>query len=575
MQHPVDEHRRIAMVAGYFGADNFGDEFLLRTITRRIAAIAPDVELVIAAHDGPRVHATTGLAAFSRSDADLRAHWVARASALVIGPGGLWNDYGLAAERGVSGLTRGSQRSLAHAMQIVVESAARGIPVRGFGLGVGPLRLPDAGDLVRLAGRLIEHTSVRDTESLDILTALGFPREGVEQAPDLGYAARLPERSGDRDRLVIVLRDWDGFAPSVALVRAAVRAARRLDVPVIALAAQPRDLPVVEAFARKVEEWYPVEVMAPALDGFVQALGRARVLVSMRLHAALVAHRMGTPVVGLAYDPKLNHHFSELGVPQLCLPLSAGEDQILGAIEGAAVRDSLETIDQRLQVLERSATAHLDKIARWIRDIPLTPARPNIELLPHRVQEPLAVMKAGGRNVLTPNLAPRIRALSEDGGRVIGIDASAPNAGDEAYLEHAFPSGGRGWRVGIRMSSSYREDELLAGRMAHFVSVGGRDVVTVDVARWTETSELWMRLPPRDTPFALRVGVRALRDCEEWNWGLAGMLAVHSLVLVEDEVTEAEWACSIPHSRVRVLPLSEKQESKWIDRMKRKKKYTQ
>lgn len=44
-------------------------------------------------------------------------------------------------------------------------------------------------------------------------------------------------------------------------------------------------------------------------------------VVSMRYHGLLIATRMGIPCIGFNYHPKIISLFSEMGLPELCLPL--------------------------------------------------------------------------------------------------------------------------------------------------------------------------------------------------------------------------------------------------------------
>lgn len=57
----------------------------------------------------------------------------------------------------------------------------------------------------------------------------------------------------------------------------------------------------------------------------LNALLQAEVCVAMRFHAILMSTRLGIPVIGLGFHPKIQAFFAEHGMPELCVPLDDPE----------------------------------------------------------------------------------------------------------------------------------------------------------------------------------------------------------------------------------------------------------
>jgi polysaccharide pyruvyl transferase WcaK-like protein len=102
------------------------------------------------------------------------------------------------------------------------------------------------------------------------------------------------------------------------------------------------------------------------------ALGAADAVLSMRLHASLLAHRLGTPAVGLAYDPKVHEHYRELELAERSLPLSAGADEIAAAVAGALALEGTigPEVTARVSALEARAQEALERLARALDQAP-------------------------------------------------------------------------------------------------------------------------------------------------------------------------------------------------------------
>jgi polysaccharide pyruvyl transferase WcaK-like protein len=119
-------------------------------------------------------------------------------------------------------------------------------------------------------------------------------------------------------------------------------------------------------------------IVVPAdspVEEITGALAACDMLVSMRLHACLISHRLGVPAVGLEYDPKVRRHFEELGIGERSLPLHAPAGDIRAALDAVLAMGGFlhHATRERVAALEARAEAALDALARRLAAAPPMP----------------------------------------------------------------------------------------------------------------------------------------------------------------------------------------------------------
>jgi polysaccharide pyruvyl transferase WcaK-like protein len=315
-------------VAAWVSSPNAGDELVHAGLRRHLA------DLGVQAH----------LAARPRLVADCATRSV---DGLVLGGGGLLQD----------------ETSAANVPFHLVPVLAARVPAVGVGLGAGPLTTRLARTLVTSAIHRLVDIAVRDIASADLLADLGIRRPIV--AADLAFSLPRP-RVEVEDVLVAALRPWSGrrHRLPVALRRGATavdpafadRAAAALDaacsrtglrLELVALD-PPKDEPLARAVADRVRA--PVDVVVPEPLEVPAAVGRGRVVVAMRYHAAVGAALAGRPAVLLGYSPKLTGLAADLDARVLGWDLA--EPDLLAAATADALARPPELVESRLAELQ-------------------------------------------------------------------------------------------------------------------------------------------------------------------------------------------------------------------------------
>lgn len=563
---------RTFLVSGYYGAQNRGDDILLEAVTQGIEARLPDANIVVAARHKTNVELEHGLQAFDRADHLIADYWASRASAVVLGPGGLWDDYSINRAGGAAGIVTGALVSPAHLAQLPVLTVAHGGDFHVFGIGVGPLSSEPARSAVRLSGQLASSVVVRDATSRELLEEL--PRFGcdVEQAPDIVYAATLPEADGahleprPRPYIAVNVRPW--FADvGLAQIRAAVvdlALDRGLDI--VGVPMQPRDeQAIIELFDGLPEgiDFSLVRCEAP-FGEFTGVLADAAAVVAMRLHTSLIAHRLGTPTVGLAYDPKVREHFVEVNRADSVLGLPVDREKLGHALREALTDGSFGSDSTaKIRQLESDAGAAVAALAERLGAAPAREvAGGTIHQQKQEPVEPPFGWKVGevvdvGSGVLSSgNLHDSSRtveygsALNRSGLR-LNLTDSAPQKGDYLSWRLAVPAReGEGVRVEVVIRNVYREASSRRGRIAYEVVVDGTPVLRHDVAAWKPSNSIWIAKRPEGRELVVDVRLVALRDCEDWSWGPAAQVVIEGVRARPWPGSNLTWGASSPAVQV-------------------------
>lgn len=396
------------LLAGSYGQGNLGDEAICDAMVAGIRRRLPDARLTVVSGDVDDVRARLQVATVPWSEWALIAEEVVAADLVVEGGGGLFFDWdGFDPAR----VLEDAAPDLAHYLGFPALAALLGRPFALAAVGVGPLRLPLARDAVAAAAGVASPVTVRDTASAALLAELGADPELVEVTADPAFTLvpapaprvdaildlpRLRHRAGPL--VAVVLRPWPhggGWEPAV--VASCARFATRTGATLLLV---PFHRGMDEAPLRALQAAMPSGtcVLLPAGHSGAEVagvLGRCELVVAMRLHGVILAAVGGTPVVGLAYDPKVAAALASLGQPDLAVGLDelgrldealdrawARRETLRGELASAARR-----LGSRAEVTFERVLGRLESPARTVTPAALaTLVRPAVDGLLRRAR---------------------------------------------------------------------------------------------------------------------------------------------------------------------------------------------
>lgn len=352
------------LLSGYYGFGNFGDEAILRIIVDELRARRPADTLTVLSADPVRTASTFGVAAVPRMSASAVGEAI-RASDLVISGGG--------------GLLQNatSLRSLLYYTGVIRSAARAGRKTAIFAQGIGPLDFIGKHIVKGTCGD-VGLAIVRDAQSAALLQPL-VPRVHVEIGADPVFLASADAPQAARDALAREgITDASGDIVTVVvrksplLPRIAVALAAGIDRIVQKTGAHAVFVPLqrpddVEASIDVIRRCKS----APTLIGggydlatMTALVRRSAAIVSMRLHALILAARLGVPLLAIPYDPKVSGLLDELTYPLPALDRGTPGPPLFDRLWDA--RASLaEHLTRAVEPLARRAATSFDRLAAF------------------------------------------------------------------------------------------------------------------------------------------------------------------------------------------------------------------
>ena len=582
----VDGRPRNIIISGYFGARNRGDDILLEALSRRLKENIPAANVIAASVNQLVVERDQGIQAFKRTDPWASDRYASEATGLILGPGGLWHDYTIQAAGGVAGIFTGATMSPSHMAQLPLMVKAHGGEFHVHGMGVGPLSDNAAKAAIRLTGSLAKSITVRDAESANLLSDIDSEWSAKPVvSPDIAYTLPLPEGLADLadeptvddDKyLVVNVRPFKDDLESLESIRDAVfEFASANGLRVIGVPMQPIDEATMTEWAS--DERVPFEMFPQdeTYERFIDVIRSAAAVVSMRLHLNLFAHRLGKNPVGIVYDPKLAGHFAQLGRGEFAVPMPVSSFELSDRLR-RVYESPVQTSDTRARIrdLEEQANGALKNLCdsfasadpklpdsgSMIQEAP-KPEKVKAPLTPWPSNENLALNSAvvSARNTLDGDRpVPHLYRVGA-AGATFQLDVRAPLAGDTVEWAMKIPYGDApGSRLELWIKQRYAEKRKFAGRIAYEVAVNGKVLFSQDVTDWQPRNTVWIgcsRPAPGDDTndseyFEVVVRLKALRNCENWNWGKATAMTVEAARIQPwTPAGDLVWGSSSPYAR--------------------------
>ncbi|HTD32616.1 MAG TPA: polysaccharide pyruvyl transferase CsaB [Candidatus Elarobacter sp.] len=299
------------LLSGYYGFGNLGDEALLQVIVEQLRARWPGCAIDVLSGDPEGTARAYGVEATPRMDLGRVRGAIERADVVLSGGGGLLQN-------------ATSLRSLLYYSGVIRGGLAAGKPTLVFAQSVGPLDFWGRA-VVRKFCKGLTAATVRDERSRALLGSL-LPGVAAERTADpvflfepggepLDLAAE--GLAGDDAPLVVVsVRKWQGADVTARTLASAIdRLSGRHGARVAFLPlGGPPDAEVSTTIIRRCAST-PVLLPDYPLNQAAQVIGRASLVIGMRLHALIIAARLGVPFLALPYDPKVTALLEDLRYP--------------------------------------------------------------------------------------------------------------------------------------------------------------------------------------------------------------------------------------------------------------------
>jgi polysaccharide pyruvyl transferase CsaB len=298
------------LISGYYGFGNLGDEALLDVIVGRLRSRYPGGTIDVLSADPAATTARLGVTATPRADIAAVGRAIDRADVVLSGGGGLLQNVT-------------SLRSLLYYAGIIRRATRARKPTMIFAQSVGPLDVLGRA-VVRVCCGGVAAATVRDERSRALLAPL-IPDVTVERTADPVFCFDPPAEpldlraeglDGPGPLAIVSVRRWQHRESTIANVAAVIdRLAEEHGVQAAFLPlGGPPDADVSTAIIRRAKST-PVLLPDVSLAQAAQIIGRASLVIGMRLHALIIAARLGIPFTAIPYDPKVTSLLGDLAYP--------------------------------------------------------------------------------------------------------------------------------------------------------------------------------------------------------------------------------------------------------------------
>jgi len=294
------------VISAYYGFKNIGDDAMLMAIIDNLRMYKKDIKIVALSKNPTETKRSYGVDSINRLNLFYIYKAMRKAKLFVYGGGNLIQD-------------NTSTRSLAYYLGTIWLAKKMKLKVMFYANGIGPLNKNANKDITQKILNRVDVITLREQLSLQELKNLRIdkPRIIVTADPALTVCA-APE--SEMDELLVKegvdfpgpyvgfsVRKWQGYERYEKII--AMTADHMIDKygvkPVFIPMHYPDDLSIIESVVAKMKGKGYVIRNKYSVSQTIGIISKMELLIGMRLHALIFAASLGVPMVGLAYEPKI------------------------------------------------------------------------------------------------------------------------------------------------------------------------------------------------------------------------------------------------------------------------------
>ncbi len=288
-----------AVISGYYGFENYGDEISLQVI---VNALKEQGVAISAFSSKPELTSyENGIICFYTFDIFDVIRQIFVSDILISGGGSLLQD-------------KTSIKSLLYYLFVIWTAKILGKKVVIFSQGFAPLKYKPLEILLKLTLKKINYISVRDEESRAYLENIGIKSKTFS---DCVWAFNKT-KTLKKNKLVIQLRDNDKLTDEKIEIMSRIIAEKYKHTKIEILPLhEEKDSEVCEKMYDALRENnVEVELLKHlTISEITEVLASARSLIAMRYHACLVGIKHNSNILALSYDEKVTNLAQKFELP--------------------------------------------------------------------------------------------------------------------------------------------------------------------------------------------------------------------------------------------------------------------
>lgn len=310
------------VISGYYGFRNSGDEAVLKSILTSLEeeglAAGVQIEPVVLSIDPEWTSRTYGVKSVHRMKLGEVRNAIKNSNGLISGGGSLLQD-------------ATGAKSIPYYLGVIKLAQWMRKPTFVYAQGIGPVNRKLYHRFISSVFRRCKYISVRDVESAELLRSMGIQGDNIQVVPDPVMGLELPKGSEESLRkelsagalpiIGVSVRYWNPERTELTELAEGLRLlSLRTPVHIRFL---PFHFPGDDEVSRYVmgligdvkgngsRVSIASEVEHP--QDMLREVSRCSLLIGMRLHSLIYAASQNVPMLGISYDPKIDHFLGRIG----------------------------------------------------------------------------------------------------------------------------------------------------------------------------------------------------------------------------------------------------------------------
>lgn len=292
------------ILSGYYGFGNMGDDSLLQAIVASLRRRNPDIKITVLSKKPKETAKRYSVKSIQRFDILKIIKHMKHAKLLVNGGGSLLQN-------------STSTRSLLYYIYIMKTAKRHGLKIMLYASGIGPLFGEKNKERVRKILNDVDIITLREKESYDSVLALGVKPKRMEvtldpaftiEASDESWVEYICEKNGTDIKskgFAVSMRTWSGADADYEdkILEAVLKIKKEFGLmPIFVSMQKEKDMAICQRLAEKADGKV---LAARSASELCTVLSKMQFVIAMRLHMLVYAASVGTPIIGLSYDPKI------------------------------------------------------------------------------------------------------------------------------------------------------------------------------------------------------------------------------------------------------------------------------
>lgn len=313
----TDNKKWDAVLMGYYGFNNSGDETLLYSMIKNLKEEKEDARLLVLSKVPKETEKTYGVYSINRYNLFKVKKELKNSHLFIFGGGSLIQDVT-------------SYKSLWFYLNMLKLAISAKIPVMLYANGIGPVKREKNRQMVAKILNKADVITLRDENSLKEVESMGVTVEKFVTADpalsmngvDRETAIKLLEKEGitcDEKLLAISVREWKECDETfwTSFLAQMDEICRKYGLtPVFIPLKKPEDGEFSNKLLEKLNTKAYVLKNSYTAEETVGIFGVCELVIGMRLHSLIYASAVMTPAIGLSYDPKVSGFVDYIGTCQ-------------------------------------------------------------------------------------------------------------------------------------------------------------------------------------------------------------------------------------------------------------------